>query len=237
MNSIVSFCSENSPHEFTFMWWGCCGLCLWHKPAELSHSFVFCSCVCLCFYGPFNCISFHIFSQHLSAFLLCSSGLISALLVLSTIYLYMTVSFRPDIILCGWLGFKHQLTNSLIILRRRVDTVGQTQPHRFTCRQLKAEGNTGKDKSVLNRQYRGETQVIKITSLSRCLYHTSVVIWRGLRKFKLNVLGRQRLEKLGIPGRRWSFCVPLLMEVVRPFSGDEQPMWPFYISLPLCSSC
>ena len=36
-----------------------------------------------------------------SAFSLCCSGLISALLVLSTIYLVMKVSLSPDIILCG----------------------------------------------------------------------------------------------------------------------------------------
>ena len=36
-----------------------------------------------------------------SAFSLCSSNLISALLVLSTIYLLMKVSLSPDIILCG----------------------------------------------------------------------------------------------------------------------------------------
>ena len=29
---------------------------VWHKPTELSHSFLFCSCVCFCLYGPFNCI-------------------------------------------------------------------------------------------------------------------------------------------------------------------------------------
>ena len=40
----------------------------------------------------------------------CSSGLISAFLVLSTICLLMKVSFSPDIILCGWLGLKRQLT-------------------------------------------------------------------------------------------------------------------------------
>ena len=38
-------------------------------------------------YGPFNCIPFHKFSRQLSASSLCSSGLISALLVLSTIYI------------------------------------------------------------------------------------------------------------------------------------------------------
>ena len=38
-------------------------------------------------------------------------GLISALLVLSIIYLFMKISFSPDIFLCGWLGLRHQLTN------------------------------------------------------------------------------------------------------------------------------
>ena len=32
--------------------------CLFHKPSELAHSLSFCSCVCFCLYGPFNCISF-----------------------------------------------------------------------------------------------------------------------------------------------------------------------------------
>ena len=43
-------------------------VCVCHKPAELAHSFLFCSCVCFCLYGPFNCISFHQFSQQLSVF-------------------------------------------------------------------------------------------------------------------------------------------------------------------------
>ena len=47
----------------------------------------------------------------ISAFSLCSFGLVSALLVLSTICLFMKVSLYPDIILCVWLGLKHQLTN------------------------------------------------------------------------------------------------------------------------------
>ena len=41
------------------------------------------------------------------SFSLCSSGLISALLVLSAIYLFMKVSFSTDIILCGRPGLKH----------------------------------------------------------------------------------------------------------------------------------
>ena len=55
--------------------------------------------------------SFHKSSRQMSAFSHCSSSLISALLVLSTTYLFMKVSFSPDIILCGWLGLKHQLNN------------------------------------------------------------------------------------------------------------------------------
>ena len=68
----------------------------WHKPAKLAHSFLFCSCVCFCLYNPSNGISFHKFSRQLSTFSLCSSGLISALLVLSTVYLFMKVSLSPE---------------------------------------------------------------------------------------------------------------------------------------------
>ena len=93
---------------------GCCGLCFWHKPTELAHSFLFCSFVYFCLSGSFNYISFHIFSRQFSVFSLCSSGLTSALLVLSTIYLFMKVSSSPDIILSGWLGSKRQWTNQLI---------------------------------------------------------------------------------------------------------------------------
>ena len=100
------------PDGLTFMWWGCYGLCLWHKPTELAHSFLLCSCVCFCLCDPFNCILFHKFSwRQLSAFSLCPSGHISALLVLSTMYLCMKVFHSPDVIPCGWLGLKHQLTN------------------------------------------------------------------------------------------------------------------------------
>ena len=73
-------CPDKSPRELTFTWWGCCGLRFWHKPNELAHSFSFCSCVYICIYGPFNCISFHKFSRQLSVFSLCSSGLYESLL-------------------------------------------------------------------------------------------------------------------------------------------------------------
>ena len=44
--------------------------------------------------------------------LLCSSGLFSALLGHTTMYLFMNVSLSPDIILCGWVGLKHQPATS-----------------------------------------------------------------------------------------------------------------------------
>ena len=76
-----------------------CDLCFWHKPSKLANSLLFCSCIYFCLYGLFNCVPFHKFFRRLSAFSLCSSGFISALLVLSTIYLFMKVSFSLDIIL------------------------------------------------------------------------------------------------------------------------------------------
>ena len=100
---------QSSPRGLTFTRWGCCGLCLWHEPTELAHFFLFCSCVCFCLYCPFSCISFHKFSWQLSAFSLFSSGLISASLAVSNIYLFIKVSLSPDLILCNWLGLKHQL--------------------------------------------------------------------------------------------------------------------------------
>ena len=57
------------PRGLTFTWWGCFGLCFWHKPTELAYSFFF---VYFCLYGPFHCISFHILSRQLSAFSLFS---------------------------------------------------------------------------------------------------------------------------------------------------------------------
>ena len=78
---------------------------------SLPTPFSFCSCVNFCLYGPLNCISFYEFSRQLSVFSLYSSGLVSALVVLSTVCLFMKVSFSPDIIPSARLGSKHQLTN------------------------------------------------------------------------------------------------------------------------------
>ena len=41
------------PRGLIFTWFGCCGLCLWHKPAELAHSLLVCFCVDFCLYSPF----------------------------------------------------------------------------------------------------------------------------------------------------------------------------------------
>ena len=96
---------------FYLLFWRCFGLFQRHKPTELAHPLLFCFCVYFCFYGPFNCSAFQHFFRQLSAFSLCSFGLNSVLLVLSTIHFFMNVSLIPGIILCGWLGLKHQLTN------------------------------------------------------------------------------------------------------------------------------
>ena len=100
-------------------WWGCYGLCLGHQPAVLVHTFFFFLFVnsVLVSVSVFMALStiFHsINSPHncpLSHSVLLS--LISALLILSTLYLFMKTSLSTDVILCGWLGLKHQLTNLL----------------------------------------------------------------------------------------------------------------------------
>ena len=112
LSTYILFSIDNGPRGLTFTWCGCCRLYFWHKPTELAHffSFFFSALVLFCLYGPFNCILIRKFSRQLSAFTLCSSGLISAWMVFSTIYLFVKISFSPDVIFCGWLGLKHQLT-------------------------------------------------------------------------------------------------------------------------------
>ena len=74
-----------SPNGLTFTWWGCCCLCPTQTNRACPLRFIL-FLVCFCFHGPFNCISFHKFSQQLSALSVCSYSLISALLALSTIF-------------------------------------------------------------------------------------------------------------------------------------------------------
>ena len=45
------------PRRLAFTWWGCCRSCLWHKPAELVHTFVFCSCVFMALSTVFHSIN------------------------------------------------------------------------------------------------------------------------------------------------------------------------------------
>ena len=98
---------KERPHGLTLTWWGCCGFNQPSLPTPFYSVLVSVSV----FMALSNVFHSKTFSRHLSAFSLCSSGLISALLVLSTIYLFLKVSLSPDIILCDWLGLKHQLTN------------------------------------------------------------------------------------------------------------------------------
>ena len=107
----LSFATLTCPYAGSSSRGGDVTVYVWHKPTELAHSFLFCSCVYFSRYGSFSCISFDIFSKQLSAFQLCSSGLISVSLALSTMYLFMKVSFSPDITHSGWLRSKYQLTN------------------------------------------------------------------------------------------------------------------------------
>ena len=106
-------------HWLTFMWWRCCGSCFWHNQLGLPTPFY--SSVYFCLYGPFNCISFHKFSRQVSTISLCSSGLISALLVLSTIHLLKTVSqpWCNPLWLTGLKAPTNDLLGFLLISRRR----------------------------------------------------------------------------------------------------------------------
>ena len=86
---------------------------VWHKQTELAHSFLFCSYVCF-FLWPFQ---LYFIPEKLPTTLrfltLFFRSYLSALLVFSTTYLFMKVSFSPDIIHSGWLGSKHQLPTYL----------------------------------------------------------------------------------------------------------------------------
>ena len=91
---------------------------VWQKPPELVHSFLFCF-FCLFLYMPLSTVFYSINSLDKSPFSYSVlSGLISALLVLSTIFLYLSLfmkfSFSPDIIPSGWLGSKHLLIKWLL---------------------------------------------------------------------------------------------------------------------------
>ena len=101
-NCCCCRCFFFCPRRVTFTWWGCSGLCFFILTNRTCpFLFILFSCLFL-FYGPFNCISLHKFSRQLSAFSLCSSSILSALLIFQLYNLSrVKVSFSPDVILCG----------------------------------------------------------------------------------------------------------------------------------------
>ena len=168
------------PQGLTLAWWGCYSFCLWHKPTELAHSCLFCSFFCLCLYGSFNCILFHKFSQQLSALSLCSSGLISAVLVLSTIYLFMKVSPSLNIILCGWLSLQHQPTNkhcslksSLNFLFRVLGTVENCSNYDFWSVMVIIQAAIRHSVSVCSPENVKKLSYTFVSYLPSCLFSTT----------------------------------------------------------------
>ena len=117
-----------SPRGLTFTWWWCYGLCPRHKPTKFAYSF-YAVLVSISVFVALSPVFHSTNSPEHSVFSLSSSGFHSALFVPSTLYLCMKVSeifynlfneylgdrlqlvLSPDVILCGWLGSKHQLTN------------------------------------------------------------------------------------------------------------------------------
>ena len=93
-----------------FTWRRCYDLRLTWNNQACPFLFILCLCLflSLCPYQPYF-ISW-ILSTTLRFLTLFFRSYL-CLLVLSTTFLFMKVSFRSDIILCGWLGLKHQLTN------------------------------------------------------------------------------------------------------------------------------
>ena len=98
------------PRGLTFTLWGCYRLCFWYKPTELTHSFLFCSCVCFCLYGPFNSISFHEFFRQFCFLTRFFRSYVCFLGLFNHTCLYESL-LHPWFNLCGWLGLKHQLPN------------------------------------------------------------------------------------------------------------------------------
>ena len=65
-------------------------------PTELAHSFLYCSCVCFCLLWPFQLyFILYILPTTLRFLALLFRSYLSALLVLSTTCLFMTVSYQP----------------------------------------------------------------------------------------------------------------------------------------------
>ena len=89
--------SLSRPRGLTFTWWGRYGSCLRHEPTELAHSF----CFVPVSISVFIALSTVFHSLNSPDNFLLSHSVLPVLLVLSTICLFMKVSFRPDIIPSG----------------------------------------------------------------------------------------------------------------------------------------
>ena len=81
---------------------------VWHTSRACPLLFIL--FLCLSVFVTLSTVFYSISSPNNTVLSLCSSGFISALLVLSTIYLFMKVSFSPDVIPSVWLDSKHQWT-------------------------------------------------------------------------------------------------------------------------------
>ena len=98
---------KTNAHGLTFTWWECRGLCLRRKPTDLAHSFLFCSCVCFCLYGPFNFISFHKFFLQLCFLTLFFWPYFCFISPFNYISLYDSLPRSWFSVLCGGLVLKH----------------------------------------------------------------------------------------------------------------------------------
>ena len=112
MMLFFSSCS----HGFTFTWWGCC--CYVFDIYQPSLPTPFCSVlVSVSVFMALSTVFYSINSPD-------NSPLPHSVLPLlflpywsfQLIFLFMKVSLSPDIILCGWLGLKNQLTNNSSLL-------------------------------------------------------------------------------------------------------------------------
>ena len=92
----------------SFTWSGCCGLCFWRQPTELAHCFFLNSV--LVSIPVFMSLSTVFHSINIPDNSPLSHSVLPVLFLLCWSlqqlydYLWMKVSFSPDVILCGWLG-------------------------------------------------------------------------------------------------------------------------------------
>ena len=94
---------HHGPQRLTFTWWVCCSLFFdRNQPSTTFYSVL----VSISVFIALSTIFHFINSPDNSPLSHCSSSLISALMVLSAIYLFMKVSFSPEVILLWLIGLK-----------------------------------------------------------------------------------------------------------------------------------